>query len=367
MSILTGTALGCALFQSVMIARNLGLYHPPAAASTAPPLSVLIPARDEAANLPGLLACLQEQKGLDFEVLVVDDDSSDETFAIAQEFAERDSRFHVFSAGPLPAGWAGKQHACHLLSERATHEGWVFLDADITLTDPYALARISAHLAAGAAAMQSAIPRQITGSWAEHMIVPLIHLVLLGYLPFWEMRRNLMPALGAACGQLVAVKASAYRAVGGHGAVRHRLHDATALAALLRKNGHQTDLFDATDLADCRMYRTASDVFSGFAKNATEGMARPRALPIWTFLLLGANVLPLLAWGSGGELAVYALICSFLAQLSLMHRFRQSLWSLLLRPLAVLVFVLIQWQALAAKWLGRPSEWKGRRYARIHE
>lgn len=360
-------AFACALFQSAMIARNLNLYGAPAETTQGPPLSVLIPARNEAANLPKLLESLSEQRGLEFEVVIADDDSRDETFAIARQAAAGDGRFRVFSAGPLPAGWAGKQHACHLLSEQARHSQWLFLDADVVLSDPHALAKISAHLQAGTAAMQSAIPRQVTGSWAEHLVVPLIHLVLLGYLPFWEMRRNRLPALGAACGQMVAVKAEPYREVGGHAAVRHRLHDATALAASLRRGGYLTDLFDATSLSRCRMYTRSSDVFEGFSKNATEGMARPLVLPLWTFLLLSANLLPLLSALRGAELAVYALVCNTLTYAALMQRFRQSPWGLLLRPLGVLVFILLQWQALLGKWVGRPSTWKGRSYQRIHQ
>lgn len=367
MSLLSGFSLTCALFQAAMISRNLRLYQEPPPAIQAPPISVLIPARNEAANLPRLLASLQEQQGLEFEVLVLDDDSSDETWAIANQTATQDPRFRAFSGGPLPDGWAGKQHACHLLSERACYPHWLFLDADVTLTDPYTLARISSHLKTERASMQSAIPRQVTGTWAEHLIVPLIHLVLLGYLPFWEMRRNRLPALGAACGQMVAVRAEDYRAVGGHAAVKHRLHDATALAASFRQRGYLTDLFDATSLSSCRMYRRSADVFEGFAKNATEGMARPLALPLWTFLLLGANVLPLLLAVSGAKLAVFALVCNMLAYAALMHRFRQSPWSVLLRPLGVLVFILLQWQALGGKWLGRPSQWKGRSYTRLHD
>jgi hypothetical protein len=367
MSFLANLSLGLSAFQGVMVWRNLSLFQPPPEPlGDVPPLSVLIPARDEEVNLPRLLASLDQQVGLEWEAVIVDDGSRDATPRIAREAAERDPRIRLIEAPTLPEGWAGKQHACHLLSLSARHRHWLFLDADVILTDRNALARMSAHLASGASAMHSGIPRQETGGWAEQLVIPLIHLILLGYLPLWEMRRNRLPALGAACGQMVLIKAEPYRQSGGHAAVRHRLHDATALAALFRKNGHLTDLFDATTLADCRMYRRTTEVLTGFAKNATEGMAQPRILPIWTFLLLGANLLPLLLALQGQSIAIAALALDALVYLALMLRFRQTLLGALTRPAGVALLVGIQWMALAGKWLGWRATWKGRSYKPDH-
>jgi hypothetical protein len=360
-------SLALSAFQGVMVLRNLALFEPPPLSEAgAQPLSVLVPARDEEANLPRLLATLAQQEGLDFEVVIIDDGSRDATLRIAQEAAEQDSRIRVLSAPPMPDGWAGKQHACHLLSLAAVYQQWLFLDADVILTDRRALARISAQLSGGEAAMQSGIPRQQTRGWAEQLVVPLIHLVLLGFLPFWQMRRSRLPALGAACGQMVAVKAGPYREVGGHAAIRDRLHDATALAALLRSHNHLSDLFDATTLADCRMYSKASDVFSGFSKNATEGMAQPRVILLWTFLLIGANVLPLMMALGGWAWAIPALAIDLAVYLALMVRFQQTVLGALTRPLGVALFIAIQWLALAGKWTGRRASWKGRSYVPRH-
>ena len=368
----SSVALGLATFQALMVSRNLSLFRPPekllGEAEFTEGLSVLIPARDEEQNLPALLDSLAAQECCHFQVIVLDDNSQDGTRRVAEAYAQKDARFRVHSAPPLPPGWAGKQHACHQLSLLADYDHWLFLDADVVLTDPRALARIAFHLQKSPSAMLSSIPRQITESWAEQVIIPLIHLVLLGFLPFWEMRRNRMPALGAACGQMVAVKRDAYLATHGHWAVKHRLHDATALAVNLRKGGYLTDLFDSTDLATCRMYNTAGEVFLGFAKNATEGMAQPLILPIWTVLLLGANVLPWLCglfaplnWQAYTAQALTALV-----YLALMWRYRQSFLGVLTRPAGVLLFVAIQWVALVGKWLGWKASWKGRVYQRLY-
>ncbi len=372
-NLLIALAFSLALFQALMVFRNLRLFGPPKGGAEtdfeSSPISVLVPARNEEKNLAKLFKSLEHQEACRFEVLILDDNSEDATLALAQAQSAKDPRFKVLSAPELPPGWAGKQHACHLLSKAAVYEHWLFVDADVTFTDPQALARISQHLEESPSAMLSAIPRQQTQSWAERSIIPLIHLVLLGFLPFWEMRRNTLPALGAACGQMVAVKARCYRKVGGHGAVRHRLHDATALAAHFRIQGYLTDLFDATSIASCRMYQSPQDVFSGFAKNATEGMAQPRLLPLWTFLLLGANVLPLVMWllKPSSIAAALALACNLWVYLSLMKRYRQDLSGALTRPAGVLLFIAIQWVALIGKWLGWKATWKGRSYQRLHQ
>lgn len=368
----SSVALGLAAFQALMVSRNLSLFRPPdklsAGEEFADGLSVLIPARNEEQNLPALLDSLALQDCCRFEVIILDDNSQDETRRVAEAYAHKDARFRVHSAPPLPPGWAGKQHACHQLSLLATYDYWLYLDADVVLTDPQALAQIAFHLQESPSAMLSSIPRQITRSWAEQLIIPLIHLVLLGFLPFWEMRRNRLPALGAACGQMVAVKREAYFATQGHSAVKHRLHDATALATNLRKEGYLTDLFDSTHLATCRMYRSAAEVFLGFAKNATEGMAQPLILPVWTFLLLGANVLPWLCgfFGPFDWQALTAQILTALVYIALMQRYRQNFLGALTRPAGVLLFVAIQWVALVGKYLGWKASWKGRVYERLY-
>ena len=132
-----------------------------------------------------------------------------------------------------------------------------------------------------------------------------------------------------------------------------------------------TDLFDATDLADCRMYSGLGEVWAGFSKNATEGMATPRALPLWTVLLFGGQVLPFLllaaagplGWGSpvallGGIAAGAALAF----RLVMAWRFRQSVPAALLHPLGILLVLAIQWTALVRARRGRPATWRGRSY-----
>ena len=120
----------------------------------------------------------------------------------------------------------------------------------------------------------------------------MINTLLLGYLPMRFMRASRREGLGTAVGQVLRARAEAYRRAGGHGAVAHYMHDGLQLARLFRRQGLTTDLVDGTRLATCRMYDNPRALWRGFLKNATEGMAKPVALPIWTVLLAGGHLLP---------------------------------------------------------------------------
>lgn len=371
-----GAALS--LVPAALYLVNLTVYRPPrAAAAPPPPVSVLIPARNEETSIAGAVESVLASRGVgELEVVVLDDGSTDRTAEIVRALARRDRRVRLESAPPLPAYWCGKQHACAVLAGRARHGVLAFLDADVRLA-PDGLAGALGFLAASGAGLVSGFPRQATGSWLERAVIPLIHFVLLGFLPMWRMRATRKPAYGAGCGQLFVVRRTVYEAAGGHAAIRTSLHDGVTLPRAFRRAGFATDLFDATEVAVCRMYRDAGEVWRGLAKNATEGLAAPAAIVPWTLLLGAGQVLPpvllvallaatLLAGADPGRdvwlLALLGAAASYGPRLDAAFRFRQSLRGALVHPLGVALLLAIQWHALGRKLLGRPAAWKGREY-----
>ena len=132
--------------------------------------------------------------------------------------------------------------------------------------------------AVSGAAHASGVPEQVSRTASERLLVPLIHFVLLGFLPIRRMRIDLHPALGAGCGQLFVAFRHAYVASGGHRAIRRTLHDGPKLPRVFRSAGFRTDLFDATDIASCRMFSTGAEVWRGLARNAGEGLGSPRLI-----------------------------------------------------------------------------------------
>jgi hypothetical protein len=303
-------------------------------------------------------------------VIVLDDHSADRTAAIVREAAARDPRVRLATAPPLPAGWNGKQHACAVLAGLAGHPLLLFVDADVRLAREGA-ARAAAFLAASGADLVSGVPRQETVTFLERLLIPLIHFVLLGFLPLARMRRSRHPAYGAGCGQLFLARRAAYESFGGHAAIRASLHDGVALPRAFRQAGLATDLFDATEVASCRMYHDAGEVWRGLGKNATEGLAAPRTIGPATILLLAGQVMPpvLLLLAGIGIVPAAVLIpaaiggaAAWWPRLAGVRRFRQPLDGALLHPLGIAVFLILQWLALGRGWLGRPATWKGRVY-----
>jgi hypothetical protein len=198
----------------------------------------------------------------------------------------------------------------------------------------------------------------------------MINALILGYLPIARMRRDPREALAAGCGQLMMVRREAYRAAGGHAVIRNSLHDGLKLPRLFRRAGFKTDLVDGTDLAECRMYGGLTALVPGLLKNATEGMAKPLALPIWTFLLFGGHLLPwllliaALLTRSLAELPLILLACALPLGARLLQaiRCREPLGAVLLHPLGVLALLAIQWTALVRQGLGIRTDWRGRTY-----
>ena len=361
MIVLAWVALLLALVPLGMTLLNLREFQTPDPAPGRPRISVLIPARNEEANIADACAAVLASAGVDLELIVLDDASTDRTPEILAAIA--DPRLRVASAPPLPPGWSGKQHACHVLSGLAQHEFMVFVDADVRL-EFHALSRMAGfmerHPEAGLA---SGFPHQRVVTWSERLLLPLIHFLLLGYLPMALMRTRPDVGLGAGCGQLFIARRTAYQVAGGHAAIRASLHDGLTLPRAMRRAGTMTLLFDATAMTQCRMYTNAAQVWEGLCKNATEGMAKPAALPVWTLILGGGQVLPLVlmlvapSWPAGVALAV-----GIGTRLVLAFRFRQPLLSALLHPLGVAGLLVVQWFSLVRAARGGQATWRGRAY-----
>jgi hypothetical protein len=360
MGALAFAALALAALPLGLMLDNLRRFRKPALAEGAPRISVLIPARNEEANIGDAVAAVLASQGVELDLVVMDDGSTDATPAILA--AITDPRLRVAGGMALPAGWSGKQNACAGLARLARHDLMVFVDADVRLA-PDALSRMARFMADNDVGLASGFPRQITRSWSEILLLPLIHFLLLGFLPLAQMQRSRGVGLGAGCGQLFIARRAAYEAAGGHGAIKASLHDGLTLPRAFRRAGFMTGLFDATDFATCRMYATAGQVWEGLTKNATEGMAKPLALPVWSLILGGGSILPTVLMVTEPTIVSGAACACWLAcRLILARRFHQPVISAMLHPLGIAALLVVQWAALGRAALGRPATWRGRAY-----
>jgi len=381
--ILASVVFVCAAVPCALFCVNLRRYIPPGAdAETSERVAVLIPARNEEQNIAACVESILASEHAALEVLVLDDASTDRTAEIVRAIGLREPRVHLITGQPLPAGWNGKQNACWLLAQATDASLLLFLDADVRLT-PDAIARCAAQLRASKIALFSGFPRQIVVGWMEWLLLPLIHFVLLGFLPMGRMRSTTKPAFAAGCGQFFLAERTAYFASGGHAAIRSTRHDGLRMTQSFRRAGFRTDIFDLTELASVRMYNSPRAVWMGLAKNATEGLAAPtRIVPLSLILVLG-QVLPLffaalwtafyassLAIGATFDqprraalvsiLLALAVIASYLPRLLAARRFKQPMRSALLHPLGIVTLLAIQWYALGKQLLRSPIAWRDR-------
>ena len=378
-------SLACAAGPAALFVANLRRYREPQGNADDVKLSVLIPSRDEERNIAACVASVLASPQAALEVLVLDDASTDATRAIVKAIADRDARVRLIESQTLPPGWNGKQRACWLLAQEATAPVMLFLDADVRLA-PDALPRCVAQMHSSQIALLSGFPRQITEGWMEKLLLPLIHFVLLGFLPLERMRATTDPWLSAGCGQFLLVEREAYFAAGGHGAIRETRHDGLRLPELFRRHGYRTDIYDLTALASVRMYESTGAVWSGLAKNATEGIGAPLRIVPFTVVLALGQVLPaalMLLWVlllldqamvgatfdqpvlmySIGMAITLAFVASYLPRVLAERRFAQPRISAMLHPVGVALLLAVQWYALARQVIGRPVAWRARTYS----
>lgn len=260
-------AFQCALIlicvSNAWLLRRTGTRPAPTAL---PMVSVLLPARNEELNIRRCVASLLAQDYPDFEVLVLDDQSSDRTRAILSEMAPGESRLAVFDGLNLPTGWTGKNWACAQLAERAAGELFLFTDAD-TWHQAHALRTMVTALEGERADLVSGFPRQELRTWGERFTVPFIGLVFFCLVPCALAYRLKVPALSSAIGQVLLFRRRSYQAAGGHAAVRGSITEDLALTRRMRAHGFRWRLVDAAGIVSCRMYRGGREAHLGLAKN----------------------------------------------------------------------------------------------------
>ena len=374
--------------QSLLVGvANMKRYRPaPAlaevAASTQPVrVAVCIPARNERENIEACVRSVLSSREVDVRAYVYDDESTDGTGEILARLAAEDARVVVVPRRALPTGWNGKQHACFRMAEHGLAydpalEWFLFTDADVRF-EADAVARALGFAQRANAALVSTVPREVTGSVGEMLLIPLIHFVLMGYLPFGRMRATLDPAASAACGQFILVSRAAYRASGGHEGFRDSMHDGVKFPRAVRRAGLRTDLYDGTESVSCHMYRGFSQTWRGFAKNAFEGLGSLGLLifiTVWHVLghllpwvVITAAATQMLTQSDASRerpqtalvLAVLAVVCALLYRVLLAARFRQSWLNVPLHPISIAMLTAVQWWSL---WLDRTGRrgWKGR-------
>ncbi|MDH3976288.1 MAG: glycosyltransferase [Deltaproteobacteria bacterium] len=348
--------------------------------SSHPFFTLIIPARNEEANIERCLTSFinQTYPHNKYKVIVVDDNSSDNTAAIVKRLKEGCPNVHLVKTGELPQGWTGKNNACRTGVEHAEGEWYCFVDADVSAEGQLIERALNFALARGADLL-SINPFQELVSIAERLFLPGIFLSIASSINFSHVNNPEKPE-SLANGQFMLFKKSTYKKIGGHDAIRSEVMDDLAFARIIKEGGHRLYLLFADDMIRTRMYRELPQIWKGFSKNLIEIMKHESTITSVThsikFLFLGwmPVVLPLLTFyrpGACGNDPIYSWafaialagsIIMFITCFMAIKALKIPALYLLSFPLGFTMHAFITLNCLWQSKRGN-IEWKGRTYS----
>lgn len=349
---------------SVLNARRLRrpTVPPPA---TSRRVSVLLPLRDEEANVEPCLRALCGQRGVPgLEIVVLDDGSSDGTAKEVHRVAADDERVRLITGAALPPGWLGKPHACQQLADAVNTVGGapdvlVFVDADVVLA-PDAVAAALTQLDESGLDLVSPYPRQLAVSAAERLVQPLLQWSWLTFLPLGAAERSARPSLAAANGQFLVVRRAAYRAAGGHEAVRGEVLEDIELLRAVKRAGGRGVVTDGSTLAECRMYGSWPELRDGYSKSLWAAFGSPAGATATVGLMVACYVVPAVAALRGSRLGLLGYAAGVAGRVVSARVSGGRAWpDALAHPASVLTFGWL----VARSWRGHRRgtlSWKGR-------
>ncbi len=229
-------------------------------------VSVLIPVRNEEHTVLHILNDLIRQEYKNIEILVFDDESEDDSAAVINDFAGRDSRIQLISSKGLPAGWLGKSHACHVLSQHAKGEYLLFMDADVRIGNKAILKAVT-YMQKHSLGLLSVFPNQVMKTPGEWLSVPTMNYILLSLLPLILVRLSKFSSLSAANGQFMLFQASQYKKYSPHEKMKTNLVEDIAIARLFKKEHIRIACLVGDETIRCRMYTGFNAAVQGFSKN----------------------------------------------------------------------------------------------------
>ena len=321
-------------------------------------VSILIPARDEEANIIPLLESIKNQDYANYEVFILDDNSSDNTFTLVAEFCQSNKLFNVIRGNALPAGWLGKNYACHQLSGMATGKYMLFVDADETIKRGLLNSLID-RMELGSLTLLSLFTNQVMLTIGERLTVPLMHFILLNLLPLRLVRLTQNEAFSAASGQCMFFNADNYRAHKWHESVKHQVVEDVEIMKLVKQKKYHAEALLANGLIYCRMYKNLGESLNGFSKNLLAGFGNNMLiLVIYQLLVVVGPVILILNFNVAFFILPIMLIVLSRIMISFLSG-QNVLVNLVLHPLQMLFFLIIAVISIR-KHLFKTGTWKGR-------
>lgn len=334
-----------------------------------PFVSILVPARNEELNIGTCVRSLLAQEYPSFEVIVLDDQSTDLTRVILDEIQNQDPRLKVLDGQALSPGWLGKHWACSQLAEVAAGELLLFTDAD-TWHEAQALRQSVAVLLEEGADLLTAFPHEEVLTWGEKLTVPILGITPFAFVPVFLTRWWPQTRLSLTIGQFMLFRRAAYETAGGHKAVRSHPVDDVMLGRRVIERRLKWILVDGTEHIHCRMYRGFGSAVAGFTRTLFAFFDYRVLLYLLAWLWIGCIFLEplivILLAGLGIQLAYFPVSLAWIAVLQavllfflIYRRFRFPVALAGLYPVSIGLFVWLALRSLLYAWLGSRS-WKDR-------
>lgn len=347
--------------------------------TSAPLVSVCIPARNEENNIRRCVEAVLNQDYPNLEVIVLDDRSTDATSEILRQLAAQNDKLKIISGSDLPEGWAGKPHALYQASAIARGQWLCFVDAD-TFLAPNALSSVYAKAIETKADLFTIMTRQILGSFWERTVMPLVMTALsVGFSP----RKVNDPSRrdAVANGQFIFIKRSIYDLIGGHERIKDQIVEDKALSENVKWNGHRLVVANGMQVVSTRMYTSLPTMWEGWTKNIYLGLRdHPSLLMLGAFgatlALIAALFLPIwpllgLGWilNGGGWMAITVIfealgVWGYLVYIRSVVAKEMGIprWYALTTPLGAGVFAAMMLTSAWKVLTGQGVTWRGRKY-----
>jgi chlorobactene glucosyltransferase len=331
-------------------------------------VSVLIPARNEEANIRRCLNSLLDQSYSNYEIIVLDDCSQDRTWQIITEYAHRYPKLlQAVHGTTLPQGWCGKTHAMQLLSRYASGDYLMFTDAD-TIHSRESLAWAVTNINEHGADLLSGYVQQNLQSFGEALIIPTTYIMSAILMPFWLVPRSNSSMLTMAVGQMVMFRREVFENIGGYSSVAEQISEDVFVARAVKKAGYRTIFLDLSDNVSCRMYEGYKNSFDGIGKNIYDFFKnQPALFASVASILVAFIVLPLILipieMHTGNpllRLSVFSALSFVLAWSLTLYDRGLKWWVPLLYPLTFIHLLYMAWKCFGRAAANVGIVWKGR-------
>ncbi|MCK5566782.1 MAG: glycosyltransferase [Actinomycetia bacterium] len=336
-----------------------------------PLISVLIPARNEEDNIKRCINSLLKQDYTNFEILVLDDGSTDNTAEIVNELIKKDPRIRLYYGKPLARGWLGKSYACQQLAGYAKGQYFLFVDAD-TLHFPTSVSSSVACLLKYEIDALSVFPKQIMVTFPERMVIPFANFMIMGFMPLALIRKSRRAIFCTAIGQFMLFKREVYEAIGGHESVKGKILEDVIISKQVKRCGYKFMIFDGSINLYCRMYHNFSEIVSGYSKVLFSSFDYSITMISTAIVLIAAiYLMPFIMFPLGiifdwqqiyVNIIALQIIFILITRIMLSIRFRMKAVDILLYPLSVIYLLSLAVNSVLQFKFNIGVCWKGRTY-----